>query len=380
MAIDFPTSPTAEQVHNVSPGVSFVFRGGVWVPAPMKTALPKNYIVNPSMQITQQNGTNPSGNVASGGYYAADEWLHRWGVSGSALQSIWLNVIGGYGYNTVYLRANTAKASLGAAEYVLLTHGIEGNRVADLQWGTPQAKQLVLRFSNVISVEVPKGTYCFRISNSDESRSYIGSYTIAADNDWREYTAVIPGDTSGTWVMGNGCGLRLEFTIAIGTNFHGVPGWQNGNFYALPGQANGVAVPPGDFHIGQVGLYADPYKTGVAPRFVLPDYAQELRRCQRYWYKLFSLRGGATTSASYISETGGSKHPAPMRVSPALSLIGTVSTWDGGGGGQMTSIGSTGNELVAGGNVYTTAGHIAGRHGVQYYSTENDYIAVSARL
>jgi hypothetical protein len=73
MAANFPSSPTEGQVHNVSPGNSFVFLSGVWVPAPVKTALPKNYVVNPSMQISQQNG-DVAGTVT--GYYPADQWVY----------------------------------------------------------------------------------------------------------------------------------------------------------------------------------------------------------------------------------------------------------------------------------------------------------------
>ena len=73
MAISFPAGVEG-LVHNVSPGVSFVYRGGAWIPAPLKTALPKNYIVNPTFQISQQN---PGGVQVWGGYppdYPADQW------------------------------------------------------------------------------------------------------------------------------------------------------------------------------------------------------------------------------------------------------------------------------------------------------------------
>ena len=47
MGINFPSTPAEGQVLNVSPGKSFVFKSGLWRKAPMTTAMPKNYIVNP---------------------------------------------------------------------------------------------------------------------------------------------------------------------------------------------------------------------------------------------------------------------------------------------------------------------------------------------
>ena len=84
MAIDFPLSPTEGQVHNQSPGVSFVYRSGAWAAAPMKTALPRNYFINGGMTVSQQNGTTVliqgSGGIAgtSASYYPADQWVGSW--------------------------------------------------------------------------------------------------------------------------------------------------------------------------------------------------------------------------------------------------------------------------------------------------------------
>jgi hypothetical protein len=75
MAIDFPSSPTEGQIHNVSPGKSFIYRSGVWTSAPMNTALPKNYIVNSAMQISQQNGRISS---TTTGTFIADQWQTYW--------------------------------------------------------------------------------------------------------------------------------------------------------------------------------------------------------------------------------------------------------------------------------------------------------------
>lgn len=84
MAITFPASPTEGQVHNAAPGYSFVFRGGAWVPAPMKTALPRNLLLNPAMTINQQNTSAVMGvaGTATLVTYPADQWFNDWKYSG----------------------------------------------------------------------------------------------------------------------------------------------------------------------------------------------------------------------------------------------------------------------------------------------------------
>ena len=62
-------------------------------------------------------------------------------------------------------------------------------------------------------------------------------------------------------------------------------------------------------------MYADPYLTGVAPPFEVPNITDDLRRCQRYWYRAYGLRGW-TIAANTVSGMS-IKHPAPMRAKPS---------------------------------------------------------------
>ena len=39
------------------------------------------------------------------------------------------------------------------------------------------------------------------------------------------------------------------------------------------------------FELFDVGLYLDPHNTGIAPPWQMPDEAEELRACQRYYCK-----------------------------------------------------------------------------------------------
>jgi len=376
MAIDFPSSPTEGLIFNVSSGRSFVFRSGVWVPAPLKTALPRNYIINPAMQISQQNGRTQSASTASLDYYMADQWRCRGTAPGAWLAALTDN---SWGEETRVVAVNNfgQTATVAATHYSVISHYIEGFRVADLRWGTPQAKQVILRFNWNSTLS---GTYCVRISNADNTRSYITSFSGPTENITFGITKIIPGDTTGTWATDTSVGMRIEFSIAMGSTYIGVEGWQAGNFFALSTQRNGWAITGNFCGVSQVGLYADPYKTGVAPQWQMPDPAVELQRCQRYWYKCFGMHSGVA-SGTQVSRPG-RRHPVPMRVAPTATIRGAPKFYDGVVTPTATSITASASNFMAAELDVTTGGTFAtgGKAATQYWITDNDYFEMNARM
>ena len=55
------------------------------------------------------------------------------------------------------------------------------------------------------------------------------------------------------------------------------------------------------FELFDVGMYADPDSTGVAPPFVLPSYDDDLMACQRYYQKIGNLVVVDATNLDYPS-------------------------------------------------------------------------------
>jgi hypothetical protein len=101
-----------------------------------------------------------------------------------------------------------------------------------------------------------------------------------------------------------------------------VLGWQAGNILAGPAQSNGLGVVNNIFEIWDVGLYADVDRTGSPPPYMMGDYDETLRDCQRYWQQAtVSQRFWATAGSQYSC----SSYPFPveMRAQPTLSLTGT---------------------------------------------------------
>jgi hypothetical protein len=77
--------------------------------------------------------------------------------------------------------------------------------------------------------------------------------------------------------------------------------------------------------IADVGLYADPLGTGLAPRWEPRSYADDLRDCQRYWCKFqYSLITSAYVAGGYIGASY--VFPTTMRIAPATAMSTTDGT------------------------------------------------------
>lgn len=376
MGINFPSSPAWQQVHNVSPGVSYVWEFG-WKPAPIKTAMPKNYIVNPSMQHSQQNGdtTLSSGaGVVSGGYYPADQWyLYHAGITGVAIATLGQVVNVNNINRWIQFYTNNGPVTTAAGDYAQARTYIEGQRCADFKWGTAGAKDAILRFDGLF----PTGQK-FYVCIGTLDRYYLFPFT--GNGGYQTHTFVVPGLTTGTFNTDTTYGLFININAVAGSNYHGVEGsWQ-----AAPhkyGTATGGSFIRGSgstFTFSNVGLYLDPYKTGVAPPYEHPDIFEELRRCQRYWAKLYIMRGWVT-SATQVTRAS-QQLPVPMRIPPALAAVGVPKIYDGTASANLGAIQTQGsNEFVA--ELNAAVGTLtAARPAIHFWDSDANYIAANARM
>ena len=91
--------------------------------------------------------------------------------------------------------------------------------------------------------------------------------------------------------------------------------------------SNGIGTASDVFEIFDVGLYADLDSTGLAPRFELPNYDDDLRECTRY----FCTKGYAVDFAASGGEIQVHAFNHPMRAIPSraitVSLTSNVSAY-----------------------------------------------------
>jgi len=237
--------------------------------------------------------------------------------------------------NSVQVTVTTADTSLSASQYALFYHSIEGFNVADLNWGTANAKTITLSFWVRSSVT---GTFSGSLENNANNRSYVFTYTINSANTWEYETITIVGDTSGTWETGTAVGIRINWSLGVGSSFLGTAGAWGNRFFGSTGSVSLIGTNSATWYITGVQLEVG----STATSFDYRPIGTELALCQRYYQQKYGFV--VTTSSIYQAI----HFPVSMRVPPT---IGTV-TFDGGTGATFTVNGSYGYT-----NAYQTANH-----------------------
>jgi len=279
----------------------------------------KNYITNPGMRISQENGTTTG---TTSGYYGADQWNINHTQDGTLTTGQVATASPGGSTHRLRTTVTTGDASIAAGQYAILQQSIEGTQIADLLWGTASAKDIVVRFG----FKGPAGTYALAIRNPAFDRSYIREFTVAADVDTLQ-SFTIPGDTSGTWPTTAVAGMHLNITLATGSTYQSTAdAWQAGPYIGTSSTSNGIETSSDVFELFDVGMYADPDSTGVAPPFVLPSYDEDLSACKRYWNSISWLyvghiNAGVTTILRQQVPIG------QMRVTPSITLGSVSAGW-----------------------------------------------------
>jgi hypothetical protein len=359
MAIDFPSPATPGQIFNPGKGVSYIWDGTSWnivTTASPLTADRRNRVVNPAIQASQEQGNS---NGTASGYFMADQWQGNF-ASSSTINCARSGTIGAPG--AIGITASPAETSAAAGEYIQFYQSLEGTVVADLNLGTATSTQMVIAFDIFAIVA---GTYWVAFGTYLGTHTWLGSYTIAAGEvgTWVRKVVVIPygAITAGTWTGDNtGC-AGLHFALHCGTTYSAAAGFQAGNFIAGPGQALGLSVA-GTVYLRNVGLYADPNNTGLAPPFEVPNYADELSRCQRYWEAQNFYINGYHVAGNQV--TALVFHKVWMRTTPTIvygissygnaSGIQTIGANDAGVLGVGVTITGTGG-CNAQGTAYSSA-------------------------
>jgi hypothetical protein len=370
MALNFPSSPTEGQVFN-----GFVYRSSTWRRAATKTALPKNYFVNPTFQISQQNGSTAQ---TVSGTYPVDQWVMAVnGMAGAGVQSYQEAAASPMGdFYRLVMRNASAYATIAAGDLACVYQVIEGQRFADLGWGTAKPKPAVFRAE--IHLNNP-GEIAIAVRDvMAYTYSYVAPVVFSAAG-WKHIEIPIPPPPGGTWPVTESWSPIITISHDVGTTYRTAPNaWTAGSFLGHTGMTNNSAAVT-YMTIAEVGFYADPEATGKAPPWEPPDYIRELRRCQRYWYKAYGFRGGAGNATT----TGrmAARHPAPMRVNPAAAIVGSPRLYDSVATPIITSVSSNASNKYMGELVFVASagGMVGGYPCMNYNSTDADYIAMSAR-
>jgi hypothetical protein len=269
----------------------------------------KNRIINGAMQVDQRN-SGASVTVNAEAYIFT---LDRWSAFGQATDGVYTiqrSTTAPVGFvNSLLATVTTADASIGASQFYILKHGIEGLNVADLNWGTANASTVTLSFWVRSSLT---GTFSGSLANASYNRAYPFTYTINSANTWEQKSITIAGDTTGTWATDNTAGINLYFDLGSGSSNKGTAGaWTGTGLIGVTGSVNLIGTSGATLNITGVQLE----KGSTATSFDYRPYGTELMLCQRYFQRtpaFFAI----TTPGTETDVTGAYSMYVPMRANP----------------------------------------------------------------
>jgi len=249
----------------------------------------KNRIINGAMVIDQRNAGASVTLTTSA--YTLDRWYSYTTQSSKfSIQQNAGSVTPPVGF-TNYIGATSLSAySITSGDYFSIMQRIEGYNVADLGWGSANAKTVTLSFQVYSSLT---GTFGGSLRNSAGNRSYPFTYTVSSANTWTSISVTIAGDTSGTWLTTNGIGVDVLFSLGTGSTYLGTAGsWAGANYLGATGQVNMVATNGATFYLTGVQLE----KGSTATSFDYRPYGTELQLCERYCQRILGRDVGNTSS------------------------------------------------------------------------------------
>jgi phage gp37-like protein len=348
----------------------------------------RNLVYNGAMQVAQRSASVTG--ITGNGYYTADRWQTLAVSLGTWTQSIESDAPTGSGFsNSLKMLCTTASASPDAGGQIAVQQPLEGQDLQRIAKGTASAQQLTVSFwvkSNVT------GNYVFRLQDVNNTRSVSALYAINASATWEYKVITVPADTTGALTNNNNLSMRVTFWLGAGSDrtsgtLDSV--WTSTvTANVAAGQTNLAAATDNYWQITGVQLEVG----DTATEFEFKSYGQELRECQRYYYR---IQPGATTrvfSAGQATSTAGAvivnNFPVTMRTRPtAIEQTGTAANYSllkADGSLQACNAvpsysGSTSENVFAVGAA-VAANIVAGNATVLYTSDAGAYLAWSAEL
>jgi hypothetical protein len=274
----------------------------------------KNRIINGAMVVDQRN----AGASGTAGAYTVDRWYY---AGSQASKGTWQQNAGSVtppvGFKNYFGFTSSSAYSVTSGDYFAFGQPIEGYNIADLGWGTANAKTVTLSFQVYSSLT---GTFGGALQNSGASRCYPFSYTISSANTWTPISITIAGDTTGTWLATNGTGVTVNFSLGYGSTYSGTAGaWSANNYGSATGATSVVGTNGATWYVTgvqlEIGTSATPFERRL--------YGQELANCQRYYQKMTSVSAYTVFGSGVCPNTAAAniyvKYPTTMRSQPTSS-------------------------------------------------------------
>ena len=302
----------------------------------------RNLVINGAMQASER-GTSSTGLGATSGYYTVDRFATNFNATAGRLTMTQESITDLEGFTKcIKYACTTADTSIGASEYFIQTHAIEGQNLQHINKGTSSAKKLTLSFyvkGNAAATYVCE----FQDGNSREIAK-----PFSVTTSWNRVVLTFDGDTDsgGTIANSNATGLAINLWLHGGSTFNSGDVADLNTSWSAAG-SGGVRAAGADSFFDSTSrtLFITGMQLEVgdtATDFEHEPFEATIRKCQRYYVRsknqayasFFGGVGWANTTTSWI---GKGQIPVPMRNAPTLVYTGTARIQNGQAGYNLTS-------------------------------------------
>jgi hypothetical protein len=238
--------------------------------------------------VNNQNGTAVNVSSSTGNNIIIDRWHMNVISPASGTMTVQQVTVPTPGNSNFRFRAKvqTAESSLAATSLYYLEQKIYWQNSADFQFGTPNARNLVIRFG----WNSPAGTYDQCAIDSNDQYSYCQNFTISGAQAGADQliTLTIPGTALGTWHRDadstTGIGVIFTWGLGAGSTYTTCANatWTATLCLGTSSLTNGVATIGNTFDLFDVGVYIG----STLPPFTVPKIDTETVAAQRYVYPI----------------------------------------------------------------------------------------------
>lgn len=291
----------------------------------------RNLIINGAMQVAQRGTSATSLGNGNSGYHTVDRFRFAEGGTPTYAFTMSQSTTAPTGFsNSLKLDCTTEDTSLASTDALLVEQYIEAQNLQHLKYGTTSAESVTLSFwvrSNLT------GTYAVWFYQEDDNRAASKTYTINSADTWEHKKITLSGDQTGVIDNNNGAGFRIAWYLASGTSY--TSGTANTDWQTLDNtnRAAGLNVNLASSTSNEWYLTGVQLEVGdTATDFEHRSYGDELRRCQRYYYKIIpgsNASGYASCNSNNTSRSDAICHfPVTMRIIPtAVETTGTAADY-----------------------------------------------------
>jgi hypothetical protein len=276
----------------------------------------RNRIINGSMVVDQRNA-GASVTPATTYQYTLDRW--EFTVTQSSKLTTQRNagsVTPPVGFSNYLGVTSSSSYSINSTDRFNISQYIEGFNVADLNWGSANAKSVTLSFWVYSSLT---GTFGGSVvAQSGSPQYYPFSYTIPTANTWTQIIVTVTGNTSVAINTTTSAGIILQFGLGVGSTYSGTAGaWSSTEYRSATGATSVVGTSGATFYITGVQLE----EGTTATSFEREIYSETFAKCQRYFQKI-PLSFGSPIDPTLL--VVGYQYPVVMRAAPTAALLTTT--------------------------------------------------------